>query len=87
LFQNQNIAAPALRISLDPVAEVRRADELDNAFFAIASAHPDALAVLADRFLLANRKRIVEYPKRGLTADLSLPVFPCRLNRSTQHRR
>jgi putative ABC transport system substrate-binding protein len=54
-------AAPALRISLDPVAEVRRADELDNAFSAIASARPHALAVIADRFLLAHRNRIVEF--------------------------
>jgi putative ABC transport system substrate-binding protein len=54
-------AGRALRISLDPVAEVRRADELDNAFSAIASARPHALVVLADRFLLAHRKRIVEF--------------------------
>jgi putative tryptophan/tyrosine transport system substrate-binding protein len=54
-------AGRALRISLDAVAEVRRADELDNAFFAIASARPHALVVLADRFLLAHRKRIVEF--------------------------
>src|SRR3989442_2972213 len=54
-------AGRALRISLDPVVEVRRADELDNAFTAIASARPHALAVLADRFLLAQRKRIVEF--------------------------
>jgi len=43
------------------VAEVHRAEELDNAFFAIASAHPLALVVLADRFLLAHRTRIVEF--------------------------
>jgi putative ABC transport system substrate-binding protein len=54
-------AGRALRISLDPVAEVRRADELDNAFTAIASARPHALSVLADRFLLAQRERIVEF--------------------------
>jgi putative tryptophan/tyrosine transport system substrate-binding protein len=54
-------AGRALRISLDPVAEVRRADELDNAFFAIASARPHALVVVADRSLLAHRKRIVEF--------------------------
>jgi putative tryptophan/tyrosine transport system substrate-binding protein len=60
-FETIKNAGRALRISLDPVAEVRRADELDNAFFAIASAHPHALAVLADRFLLAHRKQIVEF--------------------------
>ncbi len=60
-FETIKNAGRALRISLDPVAEVRRADELDNAFFAIASARPHALVVLADRFLLAHRKRIVEF--------------------------
>jgi putative tryptophan/tyrosine transport system substrate-binding protein len=70
----QNVAAPALRISLGPVAEVRRADELNNAFFAIASAHPDALAVLADRFLLAHRKRIVEFA----TANRLPGMYPYR---------
>jgi putative ABC transport system substrate-binding protein len=60
-FETIKNAGRALRISLDPVAEVRRADELDSAFFAIASARPHALAVLADRFLLAHRKQIVEF--------------------------
>ena len=70
----EKIAAPALRISLGPVAEVRRADELNNAFFSIASAHPDALVVLADRFLLANRKRIVEFA----TANRLPGMYPYR---------
>jgi putative tryptophan/tyrosine transport system substrate-binding protein len=60
-FDTIENAGQTLRISLDPVAEVRRADELDNAFFAIASARPRALLVVADRFLLAHRKRIVEF--------------------------
>jgi putative tryptophan/tyrosine transport system substrate-binding protein len=60
-FATMENAGRALRISLDPVVEVRRADELDNAFVAIASARPHALVVLADRFLLAHRKRIVEF--------------------------
>jgi putative ABC transport system substrate-binding protein len=57
----KKVAAPALGITLDPIREVRRADELDNAFAAIASARPQALAVVADRFLLSQRKRIVEF--------------------------
>ena len=60
-FDTIENAGRTLRISLDPVAEVRRANELDNAFFAIASARPRALLVVADRFLLAHRKRIVEF--------------------------
>jgi putative ABC transport system substrate-binding protein len=54
-------AARALQISLEPVVEVRRADEMESALLAIESARPDALAVLADRFLLANRARILEF--------------------------
>ena len=61
LFRNGKNAGQALRISLDPVVEVRRADEFDNAFAAIANARPHALAVIADRFLLAHRKQIVEF--------------------------
>ena len=73
-FDTIENAGRTLRISLDPVAEVRRANELDNAFFAIASARPRALLVVADRFLLAHRKRIVEF-----AAAKRLPgMFPYR---------
>jgi putative ABC transport system substrate-binding protein len=60
-FETVRDAGRNLRISLDPVMEVRRADELDNAFAVIASARPQALAVIADRFLLAHRKQIVDF--------------------------
>jgi putative ABC transport system substrate-binding protein len=60
-FEATKNAGRTLHIALDPVAEVRRADELDNAFSTIAHARPHALTVLADRFLLAHRKRIVEF--------------------------
>jgi len=60
-FETVRNAGRNLRISLDPVMEVRRADELDNAFTVIAGARPQALAVIADRFLLANRKQIVDF--------------------------
>src|SRR5262249_42824607 len=60
-FEATKTAARSLQIALDTVAEVRRIDEFDNAFLAIASARPHALAVLADRFLLAHRKRIIEF--------------------------
>jgi len=60
-FEATKTAGRTLQIAPDPVAEVRRADEFDEAFLAIASARPHALAVLADRFLLAHRKRIVEF--------------------------
>jgi putative tryptophan/tyrosine transport system substrate-binding protein len=60
-FEETKTAARTLQIALHPVVEVRRADEFDDAFLAIASARPHALAVLADRFLLAHRKRIIEF--------------------------
>src|SRR5262245_34017039 len=60
-FEATKTAGSTLRIVLDPVAEVRRADEFDNAFLAIANARPHALAVLADRFLLAYRRQIVKF--------------------------
>ena len=73
-FETVKDAGRTLRISLDPVVEVRRTDELDNAFTAIANARPHALAVIADRFLLAHRKRIIDF-----TAVKRLPtMYPYR---------
>jgi putative tryptophan/tyrosine transport system substrate-binding protein len=60
-FETVRGAGRNLRISLDPVVEVRSAEELDNAFSTIANAGPQALAVIADRFLLAHRRQIVEF--------------------------
>ena len=60
-FETVKTAGWALQISLGPVVEVRRSDELDSAFTAIASARPHALVVIADRFLLSHRKQIVEF--------------------------
>ena len=56
-----HVAGRALHVTREPVVEVRRVEELENAFSTIAAARPDALAVLADRSLLAHRKRIVEF--------------------------
>jgi len=73
-FETIKIAARALGITLDPITEVRRADELDNAFAVIASARPQALAVVADRFLLSQRKRIVEFA----SANRLSSIYPYR---------
>ena len=56
-----HVAGRALHVTREPVVEVRRVEELENAFSTIAAARPDALAVLADRSLLAHRRRIVEF--------------------------
>jgi len=60
-YQAIQTASQALHVPLKPVVEVRRVEELENALSTIANARPHALAVLADRFLLAHRRRIVEF--------------------------
>jgi putative ABC transport system substrate-binding protein len=60
-YREAQVAARALHVTLAPVVEVRRAEELEAGLVAIAAAHPHALIVLADRFLLAHRARIVEF--------------------------
>jgi putative ABC transport system substrate-binding protein len=54
-------AAGPLHVKLEPVVEVRREDEFEAAFSTVTRVRPQALAVLADRFLLAHRRRIVEF--------------------------
>jgi putative ABC transport system substrate-binding protein len=73
-FDTVQHAGRALRISLDPVTEVRRAEGFDNAFLTIARARPQALVVLADRLLLAHRKRIIEFA----TAQRLPGMYPYR---------
>jgi len=54
-------AARALNLTLDLVVEVRREEELERALSMIGAAQRlDALVVLADRSLLAHRRRIVD---------------------------
>jgi putative ABC transport system substrate-binding protein len=54
-------AARALHVTVGPVVEVRRVEDLESAFSTVAKARPDALAVLADRSLLAHRRRIIDF--------------------------
>jgi putative ABC transport system substrate-binding protein len=60
-YQEAQAAARVLRVTLEPVVEVRRVEDLDGGLARIAAAGPQALIVLADRFLLAHRARIVEF--------------------------
>jgi ABC-type uncharacterized transport system substrate-binding protein len=53
-------AARALGLTLSRI-EARGVDELDRAFAAIATAHPDALVVGQDAFLFSQRFRIVDF--------------------------
>jgi len=61
VFKQTQIAAQKLRVTLQPVVEVRRVEDLELAFATIAGARPQALIVLVDRLLLAHRKRIVDF--------------------------
>jgi putative ABC transport system substrate-binding protein len=63
VFNEARTAARTLQVTLEPV-DIRAVDEFENAFASIAKARPGALMVLADRFLLAERKRIVIFAAR-----------------------
>jgi putative ABC transport system substrate-binding protein len=73
-FQQTQTAATALSMTLQPVVEVRKIDDFKDAFSTIASAKPDAMMVLPDRFLLAHRMQIVNF-----AANRPLPgMYPYR---------
>jgi putative ABC transport system substrate-binding protein len=61
VLKQTQVAAEALRLTLQPVVEVRRADDFELAFATIAGARPHALVVIIDRLLLAHRRRIVDF--------------------------
>jgi putative tryptophan/tyrosine transport system substrate-binding protein len=54
-------AASALNVAVKPIVEVTQAGEFKNAFATITDSNPQALLIIADRFLLANRKDIVNF--------------------------
>jgi len=60
-YRQTQAAAAALGVTLQPVVEVGRVDDFERAFSTIGGAAPDALVVVADRFLLAHRKEIVAF--------------------------
>jgi putative ABC transport system substrate-binding protein len=70
VFEQTRLAASKLRLTLEPAVEVRRVEDLEGAFAKIARARPQALAVVVDRVLLANRTRIV-----GFAASRRLPAM------------
>jgi putative tryptophan/tyrosine transport system substrate-binding protein len=73
-YQQTRSAATALGVTLQTVAEVRRVDDLKDAFSTIANARPHAMMVLADRELLAHRMQIVNF-----AANSRLPgMYPYR---------
>ena len=59
-LQEVQAAARTTHITLQPVVEVRRAEELDRAFTTIIGARPQGLFVEAGRSLFAHQQRIVD---------------------------
>src|SRR5262249_58612431 len=75
ILKQTQLAARALRLRLEPIVEVKGVSELERAFATISKVRPDALIMIADRFLLAERTRIVEFAeKRRLP-----PMYPYRV--------
>jgi putative ABC transport system substrate-binding protein len=64
IWKQTQAAAVVLRVGLQPLVEVRSADQFEEAFSSIARGRPRAFTVIADRFLLAHRARIVEFAAR-----------------------
>jgi putative ABC transport system substrate-binding protein len=60
-FQLVEGAAATMALHFGPVLDVRRIDDFSAAFSTRATGKPDAMIVLADRFLLAHRAEIVNF--------------------------
>src|SRR5262245_20949523 len=82
-------AAAALNVTVKPIAEVTQVSELKNAFTAIADSQPQAMLVIADRFLLAHRAEIVSFaaaqrvPTMYPTGVMWMPVGSWPMHPST----
>jgi ABC-type uncharacterized transport system substrate-binding protein len=73
-YQQTRAAGAALGLTVEPNVELTHADDFKGAFAVIAKAKPDAMIVLADRFLLAHRLEIVSF-----AATNRLPaIYPYR---------
>jgi putative ABC transport system substrate-binding protein len=61
IFEQTRAIAARLRVTLEPIVEVGRLEELDSGLETIGRQRPGALIVLPDRTLLAYRERIVSF--------------------------
>ena len=59
-FRQTAAAAKSSGVALEAV-DIRAVDDFEKAFASMAKARPDAIIVLADRFLLAERERILTF--------------------------
>jgi putative ABC transport system substrate-binding protein len=72
-WEQTQISAKALGIQLQPI-EVQRPEDFKDAFARVARQRPDAITMVADRFLLAHRTQIVDF-----VAKTRLPaMYPYR---------
>jgi putative ABC transport system substrate-binding protein len=60
-YQQTRAAATALGLTVSAAAEIRRPEDMKDAFATIASERPHALFVIADRSLLASRMQILNF--------------------------
>ena len=65
ILKQTQLAASALRLKLEPIVNVTGIPELEAAFAAISRVRSEALIMVADRFLLAERARIVGFAEKG----------------------
>src|SRR5262249_34634538 len=65
VLKQTKLAASALRLKLEPIVNVTGIPELEAAFATISRVRPEALIMVADRFLLAERARIVGFAEKG----------------------
>ena len=63
-------AAQTMGIKLQ-LHDIRKSEDLDDAFAAIRKERPDALLILADRVFLHNRQRIVDFTKEQRLANVN----------------
>jgi ABC-type uncharacterized transport system substrate-binding protein len=63
-------AAQTMGIKLQ-LHDIRKSEDLDDAFTAIRKERPDALLILADRVFLHNRQRIVDFTKEQRLANVN----------------
>jgi len=73
-YPGTQTAAAALGVTLEPIVDVRLVDDFERAFSTIGGARPDALIVVADRFLLSHRKEILAFA----TASRLPGMYPYR---------
>ena len=64
VLKQTRLAAAALHLKLEPIVDVKAIAELEQAFTTISSSRPDGLILIADRFLLAERARIVAFAEK-----------------------